>query len=191
MNILKRRVTRIIAFILSCGLIFQSCYILADEYSDYSFKNGQYYESEIVNNVYHKESDCQKLFAELWAVGTMYLRNLDKNGKFVGNKFFKESTENGLKTLGLMDDEGNIVIPEHDNLRYSVSWGDNKISNAEDIDSVDESMIIEQKNGVIANVPDFLDFNVRNTFYNTSNYGQTYYYFGGWLNCEAINVYVL
>lgn len=189
MNILKRRITRIIAFVLSCGLIFQSCYVLSDEYSEYSFENGEYYENEIVNNVFHKESDCQKLFAELWAVGTMYLRNLDKNGKFIGNKYFKESTENGLKTLGLMDDEGNIVIPEHDNLRYSVSWGDNKISNSEDIDSVDESMIIEQKNGVIANVPDFLDFNVRNTFYNTSNYGQTYYYFGGWLNCEAINVY--
>lgn len=189
MNILKRRITRIIAFVLSCGLIFQSCYVLSDEYSEYSFENGEYYENEIVNNVFHKEADSQKLFAELWAVGTMYLRNLDENGKFIGNKYFKESTEKGLKTLGLMDDDGNIVIPEYDNLKYSVSWGDNKISNSDDMDSVDVSMVIEQKNGKITNVPDFIDFYVNNMYYNTSNYGQTYYYFGGWLNLEAINVY--
>lgn len=162
---------------------------MSDEYSEYSFENGEYYENEIVNNVFHKEADSQKLFAELWAVGTMYLRNLDENGKFIGNKYFKESTEKGLKTLGLMDDDGNIVIPEYDNLKYSVSWGDNKISNSGDMDSVDVSMVIEQKNGKITNVPDFIDFYVNNMYYNTSNYGQTYYYFGGWLNLEAINVY--
>lgn len=125
-EILCHKSTRFVAFVSACA-IFAVCiggcirkYIAISEYMD---------------NIYSNQTDTdelfeekQELFSELWVIGTMYLRNLDGNGKFTGSKQLEKSTKKALRELGLMDENDNISITPTENFRYYVSWNDNSIS---------------------------------------------------------------
>ena len=63
-----------------------------------------------MDNIYSNQMDTdelfeekQELFSELWVIGTMYLRNLDGNGKFTGSKQLEKSTKKALRELCLIE----------------------------------------------------------------------------------------
>ncbi|MDE6848777.1 MAG: hypothetical protein K2J44_05475, partial [Ruminococcus sp.] len=103
---LKQKSTRIIAFVSAC-IIFAIC---ATSGLGKFFKLEKTFSS--YNELRYSENNekMEELFSELWAVGNMYLRNLDEKGKFVGSEELKASTEKALRELGLMDEKGNITI---------------------------------------------------------------------------------
>lgn len=180
-DFLKQKSTRIIAFISAC-VIFAVC-------AGIGLK--QFFEIQKIYNGYNdlrhseKNEEAEELFSELWAVGNMYLRNLDENGKFTGSKELQASTEKALKELGLMDDKGKITISKSDNFDYYVSWGNNSIStDNRSYDDIYESdyYCITQKNGSFSHNYVMGYFNYGGFQWYTTNYGMTYYDFPHTIN---------
>lgn len=188
MSILKKRITRIFAFLISCVLfaVFTfgavSNLIKCDEL--YS------YEDDYIST-YQYEHDTNELFTKLWAVGVMYLRNLDEKGEFSGNKELKESTENAMKSLGLMDESGNIIIDDLNIFDYTVSWNKNELTNSKQTyDEMRESgYALSQKNGSIDAVSPELQWLPDDLYWYSTNYGMYYYYLSGRLNKFAAAVF--
>ncbi|MBD5160241.1 MAG: HAMP domain-containing histidine kinase [Ruminococcus sp.] len=125
-EILCQKSTRIVAFVSAC-VIFAVCaggcirkYIATSKYMDNIYAN-----QADINELFEEK---QELFSELWVIGTMYLRNLDANGKFTGSKQLEKSTKKALRELGLMDENDKISVTPTENFRYYVSWNDNLIS---------------------------------------------------------------
>ena len=175
-DFLLQKSTRVIAFISAC-VIFAVCAGMG---------LNKFFEIQKVYNQYNdlksaeKSEEADELFAELWAVGNMYLRNLDEEGHFIGSKNFYDSTEKALKELGLMDSKGKITISKSDNFDYYVSWGNNSIStDNRSYNDIYESDIYSttQINGNIhyRNYIGWYSY-YPGTWYST-NYGMTYYDF--------------
>ncbi|MDE5834778.1 MAG: hypothetical protein K2H26_04580, partial [Ruminococcus sp.] len=176
-DFLLQKSTRVIAFISAC-VIFAVCAGMG---------LNKFFEIQKVYNQYNdlksaeKSEEADELFAELWAVGNMYLRNLDENGNFVGAKHFRESTEKALRELGLMDSKGKITISKSDNFDYYVSWGNNSIStNNRSYNDIYESDTYSttQINGNAH----FSNYRYNYYYYGSANwystnYGMTYYDF--------------
>lgn len=175
---IKSKITRTIAFFVSCILIgiFSSRvmgFVIEKDYyyiNDYT-QNPQYDVSDEMNNVYYK----------LWAIGTMWLRNLDEDGKFKGTKELEKQTINALKKLDCMDEYGNLTISK---TRYTydflVSYGENKFTNTDKkYDDFEFDYYISRKN-------DHIDSGVNGYYYGNNNfnmydtnYGMHYYYLNG------------
>ncbi|MDE5771124.1 MAG: HAMP domain-containing histidine kinase [Ruminococcus sp.] len=181
LDFLKQKSTRIIAFVSAC-IIFAVCaagaisryFSIQNLYAGYN----EFRDSERIEEI-------GELFSELWVVGNMYLRNLDENGKFVGSKELKDSTEKALKELGLMDEKGNITISEHEDLYYYVSWGKNSIStdNRSYDDIYDsEAYSTTQLNGHISHSMFFTYYYYNDAHWYTTDYGMTYYDFPHTIN---------
>ncbi|MDE6035901.1 MAG: HAMP domain-containing histidine kinase [Ruminococcus sp.] len=129
---LHQKVTRIVAFI-SASVIFAVCIgFCINRYISTSIYLNSVTSNQTDN--YQFSEERQELFSELWVIGTMYLRNLDSNGKFTGSKALEKSTKNTLRELGLMDENDKITINSGDKFRYFVTWNDNSISSDKDID---------------------------------------------------------
>ncbi|MCM1508137.1 MAG: HAMP domain-containing histidine kinase [Ruminococcus flavefaciens] len=180
-DFLQQKSTRIIAFISAC-VIFAVCAVCGlnkfysfqqtfDQYNDVMYYNGF-------------KDEQEELFSELWAVGSMYLRNLDENGKFTGSEELKTSTENALKSLGLMDDKGRITI-DSENFDYYVSWGNNSIStDGKSYDDIYKSDVYStsQINGEFRHDSALGYFNYSGYHWYTTDYGMTYYDFPHTIN---------
>jgi len=181
-DFLKQKSTRIIAFISAC-VIFAVCAVSGlNKFYSLQKASYQYNDSMYTNEIMDEQ---EELFAKLWAVGNMYLRNLDSDGKFVGSEEFKTSTENTLKDLGLMDNKGKITINNSDNFDYYVSWGNNSIST----DNRSYSEIYESDkystykiNGRFSHSHFFGSFNYKDFKWYTNDYGMTYYDFPHTIN---------
>lgn len=178
---LKQKSTRIIAFASAC-IIFAICAVSG---------LGKFFTVQKVYNSYNdsgyweNNEETEELFAELWAVGNMYLRNLDENGKFVGSDDLKASTEKALKELGLMDEKGNITIKENENYDYYVSWGNNSLSTGNrSFDDIYDSgqYSTTQVNGTFSHSYFAGYFNYGNFHWYTTDYGMTYYDFPHTIN---------
>ncbi|MDE7138216.1 MAG: hypothetical protein K2O29_07145, partial [Ruminococcus sp.] len=178
---LKQKSTRIIAFVSAC-IIFAIC---ATSGLGKFFKLEKTFSS--YNELRYSENNekMEELFSELWAVGNMYLRNLDETGKFVGSEELKASTEKALRELGLMDEKGNITIKDNENYDYYVSWGNNSLStDNKSFDDIYDSgqYSTTQVNGTFSHSYILSYFNYGGFRWYTTDYGMTYYDFPHTIN---------
>lgn len=127
---IKKRITRIIAGVLSCILVG----VFIGKFTQLEIEENKYY-----NNIYDSDipvddiyQEMNQIYYKLWAVGNMWLRNLDKNGNFTGTEELKNQTISALQGLGCMDKDGNISI---DGLSYDfdyfVRYEGNEFSNTD------------------------------------------------------------
>ncbi|MDE5936293.1 MAG: hypothetical protein K2G83_02680, partial [Ruminococcus sp.] len=122
---LKKRITRIIAGVLSCLFvgIFMSRFVKIVIDNKNNMDNPEIPIGEI-------EGEMNDIYYKLWAIGNMYLRNLDDKGNFKGTEALKEQTILALRKLGCMDEKGNLSIDDFsDDYEYLVSYGENSFSN--------------------------------------------------------------
>lgn len=173
---IKSKITRIIAFFISCifigvfsfrvmGFVTENNYI-----NDYT-QNPTYDVCDEMNEVYYK----------LWAIGAMWLRNLDEDGKFKGTKELEKQTVNALKKLDCMDEDGNLTISKT-NYTYDflVSYGENKFTNTDKkYEEFEDDYYISRKSDHI-NIGGngYCYGNSSFNMYDT-NYGMHYYYLDG------------
>lgn len=121
MNILKKGITRTIALVIALVSVFYCSFSLLGSLRDYWGATRAYdekYNYPIHNNL--KGEFCD-LRADLWLIGSMYIRRLDSDGNFIGNEYLKESVEQNLRQRGLMDENGNIMYPGSDTYSYSIT----------------------------------------------------------------------
>ena len=91
--LLKNKITRCIAFLTSCIIVafcvFRVVEVVNEANSTYSRED-----------IYVKHGDVvyemEQMYGKLWAVGVMYLRNLDEDGNFTGSEEMKEHTIKAL-----------------------------------------------------------------------------------------------
>lgn len=186
-DFLRQKSTRLVAFISAC-VIFATCVAVAlnkwlaldnvyNKYENISDQIRHYNEPA--------RDDLQELFSELWVVGNMYYRNLDDKGKFTGSKELQASTETALKSLGLMDEKGNITIGDYKDFNYYMSWGKNSIStDNRSYDDIFDSYTysLTYTNGNISYAPALGYFNYNSFKWYTTDYGMTYYDFPNYIN---------
>ena len=139
------------------------------------------------------------IYYKLWAIGNMYLRNLDDKGNFKGTEALKEQTVLALRKLGCMDEKGNLSINDEYDYEYLVSYGENSFSNTKkSYDELACEYSLTRKNDGISHYTYYSswnytigDFNAYNT-----NYGMHYYYLNGTgvalfdYDTEGLNSYV-
>lgn len=172
---IKSKITRIIAFFVSCILIgifsFRVMGFVVNNYNCDDGQNPQYNVSNEMNEVYYK----------LWAIGTMWLRNLDEEGNFKGTKELEKQTINALKKLDCMDEGGNLTISKTKyTYDFLVSYGENKFTNTDKkYDDFENDYYISRKN-------DNIDYGINSYCYGNNNfnmydtnYGMHYYYLNG------------
>ncbi len=136
MKLLKSKVTRAVAFVLSVVIVFGTIfYFCSTTVKRVEMKKN--IESDIFIYSFECSEEYSELVEKLWLVGNMYLRNLDNNGNLTGNTHYIKSIKENMKKSGLMDESGKLVLPETENFEYMVGFGDNTYSNA-DIKEVDE-----------------------------------------------------
>lgn len=174
---IRNKITRIIAGVISCILVgvfvFRLSQIVIDNHK--KFENS--YMSE-----YDVSDEINKIYYKLWAVGNMWLRNLDEKGEFTGTEFLEKQTVSALQELGCMDADGNIMLDDgSDDYEYLVSYGKNSFSNTDkNYDDFDCHYSMLRKNDSISysNISGYVysinDFNLYDT-----NYGMHYYYLNG------------
>lgn len=173
MKFLGNKLVRAIAFITACALMASAAYILADalEKNDRLTRETNYYNMEA-----EYSQDANTLFVRLWTVANMYMRNLDSDGKFTGNKYLKSSTEDAMKSLGLMDDKGNVTIEGDEDFEYILKYNDNTISitDRKEKDFSQEYSFI-QKNDIVYPPAKIGLHEYFNMSWYTTNFGMTYF----------------
>ncbi|MCQ2468940.1 MAG: HAMP domain-containing histidine kinase [Ruminococcus sp.] len=138
MNFLKNKATRIAAALLMVISVAVSLAFCSSAWYDYDkiFRRMQNTENEKLVG-YHEE--MYKVSHKLWLFDKLYVRNLDDDGKLTGNKFYQQSIIENLKAAGLMDEKGNITLPETNVANYAVGWEGVVFSNFDDDFSFDNA----------------------------------------------------
>lgn len=177
--ILKKRLTRVIAFIISCALIgicvFQCIFMINADMAETEKRNDR---SDLMES-YEYTHDLYGLFDRLWAVSSIYLRNTDSRDRFTCKKEYEKSAKQALKELGLMDEKGSIVIDDPRGFEYYACCGDRSITNTKKSpDELKGSYSIAYINGIQESWPLGVRYghSIENQWY-TTNYGVTYYMF--------------
>ena len=80
--IIKHKITRITAFIVSCILVVTGVFSVLK----ISNKADRFYDNHDVISKYQISEDINEIYRKLWIIGVMYLRNCDKNGNFTGTR---------------------------------------------------------------------------------------------------------
>lgn len=186
--ILKSKITRVIAFLLSCGIVgacAAQCTYYYEEAGE--FRNYRRY-SEQFSTLGWEAGD---LYRDLWVISTMYLRNLDENGNFTGSEELKEQTCRFLRSDGLMDEDGNLTINVPEGYTYYAGWKKTAENGEKYISSVgtaaDMQAIENENKYVMTRQNDIIDqsysmhFPYSNSSFNwfETDYGMTYYYIEG------------
>ncbi|WP_024859378.1 sensor histidine kinase [Ruminococcus flavefaciens] len=189
--ILKKRLTRIIAFIISCVLVgicvFQCVFIINDNMRQIEERQGR---SDVMES-YDYTHDMNELFDRLWAISSIYLRNTDKNGRYTCSEQYKSSVKQALTELGLMDSKGRITINNPRGFEYMASCGESVLTyGSETKEALSSDYSLEYSNGGIARIPLGVNwyFNTDKRWY-TTNYGLTYYKMCGSLPKNAVALY--
>lgn len=174
---LRNRITRIVAGVISCILVGVFAFRFTELIISYQEKQN---DSNLPN--YTVSDDMNDIYYKLWAVGNMYLRNLDENGKFKGTEALEKQTIAALQELGCMDSKGNIALNNvSDGYEYFVSYGNNKFSNTDkSYEDFNGKYKMLRKNDSISHPEMYNWFYSINDFnlYDT-NYGMHYYYLSG------------
>ena len=178
--ILKKRLSRIITFIISCVLVgaavFQSLYIVNRGYS----REKKYYASVDGMESADYSGDLRSLYDRLYALSNIYLRYTDKNGKFTCSKPMERSVRKALSDLELMDEKGKIIIDNPRDFEYYASFGENVLTNtgksAKELAGEYSAELTDGKGKSDPVSPD--GWHNGNTGWYTTNYGMTYFYLG-------------
>lgn len=173
MKVLGNKLVRAIAFLTACALLASAAFIMSDcaVKNDAQESRNQYYQ---MTSDYSESSNT--LFVKLWAVANIYMRNLDSDGEFKGNKYFKASTEEAMRSFGLMDKDGNVTIEGDEDFEYILKYGENSITNTDRKPSefIKEYSIIQQND--IVYMPDKLHIHQYfNMSWYTTDYGMSYF----------------
>lgn len=173
MKVLGNKLVRAIAFLTACALLASAAFIMSDcaVKNDAQESRNQYYQ---MTSDYSESSNT--LFVKLWAVANIYMRNLDSDGEFKGNKYFKASTEEAMRSFGLMDKDGNVTIDGDEDFDYIVKYDKNSISNTDlkEKDFSHDYSFIQQNN--IVNTPTRLNLHEYfNMSWYTTDYGMSYF----------------
>lgn len=173
MKVLGNKLVRAIAFLTACALLASAAFIMSDcaVKNDAQESRNQYYQ---MTSDYSESSNT--LFVKLWAVANIYMRNLDSDGEFKGNKYFKASTEEAMRSFGLMDKDGNVTIEGDEDFEYILKYGENSITNTDRKPSefIKEYSIIQQND--IVYMPDKLHIHEYfNMSWYTTDYGMSYF----------------
>lgn len=173
---LKSKITRTIAFLLSCIIVSCIAYRVAaiiDESTEQL--DGQNY-SEIINCTYNEENE---IAVKLWLISAMYLRNLDEKGNFKGSDELKAQTFEVLKAHGCMNEKNELEIKDANGYEFYAAFGNNNFSNTDK-----EYNDIKSGSYSIGSLNDDTFFTLSYTSSNDvnwfeTNYGMTYYYIDG------------
>lgn len=177
---LKSRITRIIAGIIACAMVF----ICAAQAAYISIKTEEKYDAyyELDNIRYEDVSEINNLYRKLIIAGYMYFNNLDENGRFEGTIYKKEQTIAHLKEMGIMDESGRIAIDGLGKFEYRMSINGQEYSNTDKT----HDQLLGDYSVVAALNGDFKSNNYLHVPYYsgrfnwfTTNYGMTYYYIDG------------
>ncbi len=178
MNLLKKKISRVIAFITACLLFTVCAFIFMDGYISYTEKREDYDETYYFMR-YEESRRSVELQRKLWLVGNMYLRMCDEKGNFTGNKYLKKSTQDVLKKLGMMDENNKIVDLGKGEFEYSVSYGKAKISNTDrNIDENNDNKYMNITRGNSTECWGDYYYYLENYHWYDTNYGMSYYYYG-------------
>ena len=189
--ILKKRFSRVIAFILSCILVgaavFQGLYIVNKEMS----KNNKVYNTDKGMNSFSYSSDISWLYDRLLAISNIYLRYTDKNGKFTCSKEMENSLKKALSELDLIDKNGKLILEDQTDFEYYAACGDRVLTNTKkspnDLDGMYTAEYINGRNK-------YCPVGVHNWYghdisWYTTNYGLTYFFVGPNFSKSAVAVY--
>lgn len=172
--LLKNKITRCIAFLTSCIIVafcvFRVVEVVNEANSTYSRED-----------IYVKHGDVvyemEQMYGKLWAVGVMYLRNLDEDGNFTGSEEMKEQTIKALQKLGCMNAKGEIEIENEKGFKYKVAYGERSIGNDDLIYDHGNEYLMGKRNDQMFH-SSFVN-NYAYTIYDfnwyQTNYGMTYY----------------
>lgn len=184
---LKKRITRIIAGILSClfvGIFMSGCIrIVIDNRNKMGYPE---FPAEEIKNEMNYMNDINNIYCNLWVIGMMWLRNIDDKGNFKGTEALKKQTIAELQNLGCsINDEGNISIDDEYDYEYYVSYGKKSFSNTDKnyndfINGNYSDFVLTRKNDNI-NFSHLVHMNYSQSNFNTydTNYGMHYYYLDG------------
>ncbi|WP_303806008.1 ATP-binding protein [Ruminococcus flavefaciens] len=189
--IMKKRLTRIIAFIISCVLVgicvFQCVFIINENMNQIEDRSNR---ADVMES-YEYTRDMNELFDKLWAISSIYLRNTDRNDRYTCSEQYEKSVKQAMKELGLMDEKGKLTISNPRDFEYYVSCGDRSFSNKhESKEALSGDYSIEYENGGISSIPKGVNwhYNPEKSWY-TTNYGLTYYRMYGALPKQAVALY--
>ena len=130
MNFLKKKITREIAIVLSLLLAVMAAYIGIDglfAYQKFTGARDSFYSGNSIDSELAAES--RLLASRLWLVLNMYEANVDENGKITGNEKFRASLLSEMKSAGLVDNAGKLILPSSDKYYYSMEVNGKVISN--------------------------------------------------------------
>lgn len=174
---IRNRITRIIAGVISCILVS----VFVTRFTLF-FMNNQKQWRENDNPTFSVSNDVNDIYYKLWIVGNMWLRNLDEDGKFKGNKELEKQTVSALQELDCMDSKGNIKLYDIDNdYEYLVSYGNNSFSNTDkSYEEFNGDFVMTRRNDNIFYMR-YHDWSYLNGDFNVfdTNYGMHYYYING------------
>lgn len=182
MNFLKSKASRITAALLMVISVAVGLVIFSNAWYDYIRSYRSIENTDIANSVeYHEEMD--KVSHKLWLFDKMYVRNLDSKGKLKGSKFYQQSIIKNLKTAGLMDEKGNIMLPETEMINYAVGWDNIVFSNFDKNFRFDEAVENEyayfvNRNTTIYPYDGFFHIGFYDCNWYSNTKGMEYYYDG-------------
>lgn len=178
--ILKSRITRAIALLISCVLVGFCTFkvMVCVDKADKFYESEDYY-----SKVHIMSEETNEIYKKLWAVGMMYLRNLDDSGEFKGTKELEEQTIAALQKLGCMDENGNLTIDSVDDCEYMVSYGKQSFGNTtKTYDEIIGLYSLTRRNDNI-DYPQgagyYWHYGTSDFNWYETNYGMTYYYLSG------------
>ncbi|MBR0512398.1 MAG: HAMP domain-containing histidine kinase [Ruminococcus sp.] len=191
--ILKMRLTRIIAFIISCTLVgicaFQCAFIFDENMDQIEERNNR----EDVIGSYEYTHNINNLFDQLWAVSSIYLRNTESRDKYTCSKEYEKSVKQAMQDLGLMDVSGKLTIDNSLDFEYYAACGDRVFTNtkksAEDLKSDYSIEYVRGSSDYLPNGTNWVYQSDKRWY--TTNYGLTYYLLYGSLPKQAVALYDL
>lgn len=173
--ILKNKITRTIAFLMSCIMV-GFCVFRVVEIANEA--TSAYNTDDMYSKYYEVTGEMNDMYGRLWAIGVMYLRNLDENGNFTGSEELESQTVKALQKLGCMNEKGEIEIKNEKGLRYKVAYGDNTLeyeSNLIKEENQEYSMGRKNDEMFYSSLLTNYHFSVYDFNWYQTNYGMTYY----------------
>ncbi len=173
--ILKNKITRSIAFLMSCIMVA----VCASRVVEIANETSAFYNTEDIYSKYYEVTDeMNEMYGRLWSVGVMYLRNLDENGNFTGSEELKNQTVKALQKLGCMNENGEIEIKNEKGLKYKVAYGDNSFEYESDLfkeENQQYSMGRKNDEMFYSSLLTSYHYSVYDFNWYQTNYGMTYY----------------
>ncbi len=176
---LKSRITRIIAGIIACAMVFICAAQAANIYIKTEEKYDAYYELDNIR--YEDVSEINNLYKKLIIAGYMYFNNLDENGRFEGTIYKKEQTIALLKEMGIMDESGRIAIDGLGKFEYRMSINGQEYSNTDKTHDqlLGECSVVGVNGEILSDNDLWVHYGSGLFNWFTTNYGMTYYYIDG------------